>query len=115
MFSCEVLQPCQTVIVKVRNGVLNEGISKEGPYRLSTEVNGKESWTTSSNAIWYDPDLKDWLIGNLDDIGMRSRYITSRFVYDLEQPYDVEYWNYYHSGGWVTNGSATDVIVKCET
>ena len=35
----------------------------EGTYQLSTEVNGKESWTTSSNAIWYQPEYKDWLIG----------------------------------------------------
>ena len=73
LFSCEVLQPCQTVIVKVRIGVLDEGVSMEGIYQLSTEVNGKESWTTSSNAIWYAPDLKDWLIGSLAKRGTRSR------------------------------------------
>ena len=87
----------------------------EGTFHLSSDVNGRESWTTSSSAIWYLPEYKDWLIGNLDERGTRSRFITSRFVYDLEQPYDVEYWNYYQFGGWVTNGSATDVIVKCET
>ena len=113
------MEPCQTVIVKLKNGVfvivLDEVVSMEGTFQLSSEVNGRESWTTSSRAIWYLPEYKDWLIGNLDKRGTSNRFITSRFVYDLEQPYDVEYWNYYHSESWVTNGSATDVIVKCET
>ena len=99
----------------MKDGVLNEGVSVEGTYKLSAEVNGKESWITSSTAIWYRPEYKDWMIGNLADRGTQSAYIVSRFVYELERPYDVEYWNYYQFGGWVTNGSATDVIVKCET
>ena len=87
----------------------------EGTYQLSTEVNGKESWTTSSNAIWYVPKTKKWLIGNLAKRGTPTAYITSRFVYESERPYDVEYWNYYSSGSWIRYGSATDVTVKCET
>ena len=87
----------------------------EGTYQLSTEVNGKESWTTSSNAIWYAPEYKLWGIGNLANKGKNVRFISSRFVYDLDQPYDVEYWYYSRSGSWIKNGSATDVTVKCET
>ena len=87
----------------------------DGTYKLSTKVNGKESWTTSSNAIWYIPDVKGWGIGPLAYKGTKSRSIRSKFVYDLEQPYDVEYWDTHRSGSWVTDLSATDVTVKCET
>ena len=85
----------------------------EGSYQLSTEVNGKESWTTSSNAIWYVPEYKKWGIGRLAKRGTAIRFISSRFVYDLDQPYDVEYWNTWRSGSWIIDGSATDVTVKC--
>ena len=61
------MEPCQTVIVKLKNGVflivLDEVVSMEGTFQLSSEVNGRESWTTSSRAIWYLPEYKDWLIG----------------------------------------------------
>ena len=98
----------------MKDGVLNEGVSAEGTYKLSTKVNGKESWTTSSNAIWYIPEYKKWGISYLAYRGTKRRFISSRFVYDLEQPYDVEYWDTWRSGSW-EEASATDVTVKCET
>ena len=43
----------------------------QGTYQLSEQINGKPSWKSSTNAIWWYPEGKGWLIGYIsqtDDI-----------------------------------------------
>ena len=79
-------------------------------------VNGKTSWVSSSRAIWYDPVIQDWKIGNLGNLGTSIGSIVTAVDQNqesIECPYDYpsDVWKYYDSGWLFT--SVGDVIVEC--
>ena len=52
------------------NSILaNWPIPLEGIYHISSMVNGKASWTSTSQAIWYEQEIDNWKIGQLGNIG----------------------------------------------
>ena len=66
---------CKNVKVILNNDVLQTQSSRQGIYEKSSDlVNGKTSWTSDSQAIWYVSDLDFWCIGALDAIGKRNFY-----------------------------------------
>ena len=85
---------------------------RQGIYEFNGIVNGRISWKTSSQAIWYYPEFKDWAIGPLSDIGTSSRGITS--VANL----DTKIFNvpnnewYYWDSEWKVIKSG-DITINC--
>ena len=55
-------EQCSMVIVTLKNGALDSQRSMQGIYLISDQINGKPSWTSVSNAIWYSLSF-GWLIG----------------------------------------------------
>ena len=88
--------------------------SRQGVYEFNEIVNGRNSWKTSSQAIWYIPEFKDWAIGPLSGIGTKLRGITS--VADL----DTKIFNvrpnqwYYWDGEWKAI-KIGDITFNCVT
>ena len=54
---------CQTIIVTLEG--ISENVGIEGVYHISSMVEGKESWISTSNAIWFDQSHFDWKISPL--------------------------------------------------
>ena len=99
--------------------------TRQGIFQSSSPVNGRPSWTSESQAIWYVPSIKEWAIGNLEDIGLRISGITSQGkeikvgggtsfgnseAYD---PQDVLSWNYWNVDEFVSPDEKNDIIVEC--
>ena len=75
---------------------------------MSTPVNGKPSWISSTNAIWYTPNDTDyWMIGKLDDIGKNFGYIHSKGMFLGQNEW--LYWN----GSELKTPKENDIIVEC--
>ena len=80
-------------------------------------VNGKESWVSSTRAIWYDPVIKDWKIGTLGNLGTSTGYIVTAVDQDQSSiacpyGYPSDAWKYYQSGAWHFT-SVGEIIVEC--
>ena len=80
-------------------------------------VNDQTSWVSSTRAMWYDPVIQDWKIGNLGNLGTASGSIVTAVDQDqksIKCPYDYpsDVWKYYGSGSWHFT-SVGDVIVEC--
>ena len=75
---------------------------KQGTYELSEAINGKSSWKSATQAIWYYPEYKDWGIGALSDIGTHDRGITSigDGKYDCPQQVPKDHWKYFDGSEW---------------
>ena len=87
---------------------------KKGIYHKSSLVNGKASWTSSTNAIWYyGGDSKIWAIGSLDEIGTTTSGIHSFFDISFQCPFDLpsEGWKY-SNNGW-RHAQADEINVVC--
>ena len=85
--------------------------SFSGTYIKSSMVNGKESWTSSSNGIWFA--LEYWIISDLDYIGTDWTGIYS--IFGNRCPFDLssEHWRYHHAvNGWI-DAEPNDINVEC--
>ena len=102
--------PTLTALVKEVQG------DKEGIYHKSSLVNGKASWTSATNAIWYyGGDLKVWAIGSLDKIGTNTFGIHSFFDITFQCPFDLpgEGWKYSNDGGF-RHAYTNEISVVCK-
>ena len=99
---------CEMITVTLENALIVQA-SKEGIYHNSSMVNGKASWTSTSQAIWYSQAY--WFIGHLDNIGSIVAGIYCD--YGSECPFDLpsEMW-YYYDNGW-TRAEANEIKVDC--
>ena len=98
----------QTIKISLKNDVLVHQGTFEGTYEMSTPVNGKPSWISSTNAIWCTPDDTDyWIIGKLDDIGTDFGYIHSEGMFLGQNEW--LYWN----GSELKTPKENDIIVEC--
>ena len=106
---CFVLETkSQTIKISLKNDVLVHQETFEGTYEMSTPVNGKPSWISSTNAIWCTSNDTDyWMIGKLDDIEKNFGYIHSKGMF-LGQN-DWLYWN----GSELKTPKENDIIVEC--
>jgi len=103
---------CQNIELIMKNDAHDAQGSKSGIYEIHQDVNGKKSWISSSNAIWYVPTYNSWAIGNLASIGSNSRVIASSSDTGDKSPYDVsnDDW-YYDENGW--NKANEDISIEC--
>ena len=87
----------------------NEGY-RQGIYQISDPINGKQSWTSGSNAIWYEQG--DWVIGDLEDIGTNICAMSAIDAYGgLDDDNNV--WQYYNPEiGWTYPGE-NNVRIDC--
>ena len=93
------------------NSILaNWPIALEGIYHNSSMVNGKASWSSTSNAVWYTQGF--WNIGYLADIGSSFAEIYSD--YGSKCPFDIpsEKWYYGYNGVW-TSAEANEIKLDC--
>ena len=105
--------PCAAIIVTLDNNALVAQGSREGIYHNSSIVNGKASWTSTSQAIWYVQEFAKWAIGPIESIGTKNRGISSDRV-TFQYPFDLpsEKWNYLYNNGW-TSAEANEIKVDC--
>ena len=85
--------------------------SRAGTYEVTTPVNGKHAWiSTSGNAIWHSGS--QWIFGSASDIG--SGYAGISANDDADCPQDVSSWNVW---GGIDVGSvevpSSDVSFEC--
>ena len=88
----------------LKNDVLASKGSLQGIYGVYQTSNGRTSWKSASKAIWYIPDYDDWSIGELEDIGTKTREIRSNGDQGDRSPSDVP------NDEWNEDG---DIIVQC--
>ena len=83
---------------------------RKGIYQKSSTINGRESWTSEFDAIWYSQEY--WMIGSLNDIGKTIGGFYS--FYGNKCPFHIQsdYWYYSSVDGW-TNANATDINIYC--
>ena len=114
MFLQTSISECSTLKVELKNDVLSKQGSRQGIYEFNGIVNGRNSWKTSDQAIWYYPDFKDWAIGSLNDIGTGFRGITSVGNQDIELfKIPNNKWKYW-DGEWKEIKSG-DITINCVT
>ena len=100
---------CKAITITLENNADAAQGSKKGIYHNSSVVNGKPSWTSNSNVIWYNQGY--WLIGALNYIGQFSASIYSDV--GSQCPFDLpsEMWKY-SDNGWLSAG-ANEINVDC--
>ena len=101
---------CLNLQLILNDDVLSKQGNRQGIYQYNGIVNGKPSWKSEDQAIWFYPEYEDWAIGPLKDIGTGVSGISS--VYDedigiLDVP--INKWRYYDEGDWkdVKSGDLT--------
>ena len=76
--SCtDYARECPSIRVSLRNNVLTSQGDFKGIYHISNTINGKQSWRSTSKAIWHISSNR-WLIGYNDYIGEDSAYIFTK-------------------------------------
>ena len=101
---------CQSLRVILKNNVLALHKLKPGTYNLSSTINGKPSWTSESQAIWFIPQWNQWAIGPIGNLGTTFRGMRSS-QYNKD-PQNVVFWEYnVKKSDWSSGGN--DIIVEC--
>ena len=89
---------------------------RKGVYKISDTINGKPSWISNDQAIWWVPEFSEWGIGNLDWLESVTRGLTGvpSDKNDFGWPYDQKYtWKYWTGSDFTTPG-ANDIKVQCK-
>ena len=88
--------------------------SKQGTYEFSETINGKSTWKSATQAIWYYPRYKDWFIGSISKIGTTTAGIHSVADTDYDCPQQVpkDKWKFYDGTFWQTF-SSNDINFHC--
>ena len=96
------------------NGPLASQGRREGTYEISNLVNGKPSWVSNTQAIWFVPKHKDWAIGYQSKIGTSIRGISSLGNHRTVDPDNIpgNWWQYYSGNRWSLS-NARDIIIQC--
>ena len=102
---------CEIIFITLESNAKGAQASKEGIYYNSSIVNGKPSWTSISQAIWYDQQYNDWNIGSLDDIGSSTSGIYSDDGNLCPFHLPSEMWKY-SNNGW-TSAGVGEINVAC--
>ena len=99
------------VTVNLKNEVSVEKKEFAGDYQISETVNGKPSWKSGENAIWYVPDGNNWLIGYLNKLGEdESEFFAPNNYGGLADDRNV--WKYSDGSTWITPSDSNDVIIS---
>ena len=103
---------CETITITLENNTQAAQGHNQGIYHNSSMVNGKPSWTSISQAIWYNQQWNSWCVGNLDYIGLSIAGMKSD---DGKQcPFDLqsEMWFYWDGNVW-TSAGVGEITVAC--
>ena len=110
-----------SISLTLSDGLLEKFPNIQGTYEQSSLVNGKLSWKSTTNAIWYSHDRKMWCIGSWSNIGT-TRVAIHSYVYfggfgyecPLQVPKDM--WMYVNFDNpplnW-TNTNSNDIMLQC--
>ena len=110
LFYLDYAEQCSTVIVTLKNYVLSEQGNLKGIYQISDPINGKQSWISGLNAIWYQQG--NWQIGIPDEIGVSVGGIHASDDYGGLDDNNNE-WSYWNTDtGW-TGAGAIEVSIDC--
>ena len=94
---------CPSLIVSLNNEALAKQSERQDTYRLSEKINGKPSWKSGTQAIWYYPRYNQWIMGSISNIGTNTGGIYS-FVLNTEyvcpQQVPKDKWKYYDGSKW---------------
>ena len=104
---------CEAIVITLENNALVAQGSMEGIYHNASMVNGKASWTSTIQAIWYSQG--SWYISYLHDIGGDVSAISGD---DGNQcPFNVpsEKWRYVAANGQWTSAGPNEISVQCLT
>ena len=97
----------------LKNDVLSIQDSRVGLYKKGGIVNGKRSWTTDSQAIWFVPQFLVWAIGPLEDIGGTQLVAITSYNDKDQSLFDVpnDRWQYWDSE--FKDIKDGDITIKC--
>jgi len=109
---CSSRGHCQALMVTLNNNPLAVHGDLQGIFQLSLTINGRPSWTSTSNAIWYSPNDRTWAIGSLEDVGTSKCGISGIFDNEVDDPQNIIDWQYHRGYGWETP-DVNDIIVEC--
>ena len=87
--------------------------SPPGEYEISGTINGRPSWISNDQAIWWLPQYSEWAIGT--ELGSDIRGVTgvSSDNNDFAWPNDHKYtWKYWNGTAWTP--AANDIKVQCK-
>ena len=109
-----MIPDCQKLQVILKNDVLSKQGSHQGTYQINKIVNGRLSWKSVTNAIWYCPADNSWSIGSLDLIGSIHCGIALWAGEGVKTPDQVpdETWKYFADGGCFHPGLSGDVVIN---
>ena len=108
---------CYTIQVNLKNeyGLLKSLKHYEGIYEISSTINGKPSWISTSNhkAIWFINKKNYWLMGKLNRIGNDFAEIFAKSN-KYSGPFNTNnVWQYFNNGWKVAKKG--DINVQCIT
>ena len=108
-----MIPDCQKLQVILKNDVLSKQGRYQGTYQINKIVNGRLSWKSAFNAIWYLPASYCWAFGSLDKIGGNLCGIISWSGEGVKTPDQVpnEKWIYLDDE-WKSVPSG-DVVINC--
>ena len=107
---------CQFLQVTLFNEVLAEQSENQGEFELFATINGKPSWKSATQAIWYiqaNKGKKRWLIGNLANIGTKNGGIVSYSTEECPQLIAKKQWLYWDNKKNWKKASPNDMSVQC--
>ena len=100
------------VTVSLKNKVSLHKIEFAGDYQISETVNGRPSWKSGENAIWYEPVGNSWLIGYWKKLGEDAGEFFARNNYGGLTD-NRNNWKYTIDGSpWITPFDSNDVIIS---
>ena len=85
--------------------------SRAGTYERSSDINGKPCYKKGDDAIWYYPELNEWMIGSISSLGSSRRGIKTKDKFGGLGD-DRNTWEYWNGDEWKTAGP-NDITAKC--
>ena len=100
------------VTVSLKNEVSLHKIEFAGDYQISETVNGRPSWKSGENAIWYAPVGNNWVIGYWNKLGENDGEFFAPNNYEgLTDNRNV--WRYgMDDSTWIIPSDSNDVIIS---
>ena len=102
--------------VELKNDVLRKHNDYQGTFEKYQIVNGRRSWKTATSAIWFIPEFNNWAIGDLENIGTKTRVIASKTDFGDRMDDPSNKWDYWSTKDeeWQTIQSG-DIIIRCNS
>ena len=119
---------CDSLLVSMNGGALTSQGGRKGQYKISATVNGKPSWASTFHAIWYRPQIKNWVIGSKSRVGTtwaglkssqkKGPYLgNGQYAGSSLDPNEISssYWEYWNGNSWKNQGNEITVSCSCQT